>query len=302
MRQAITLACGLVALLLVWWLCGMREAAPPVALETAANAVPAARPSATSVSDVPPVPIEPLLLIDHGERIALSGAVATDAQRGALIERVETAFPGRRVEPALTLRPEHSNDRAFAARIEAFPPELAAVVGVAFKLEARRALLEGEVASQAIADALGRALTERFGATIQIDNRLVVSAAASLSAQGLQSALNLSLSDRVVEFESGSDQLSAGGRALLDELLVLLNAQSVGAIEIRGHTDAQGSARGNQRLSERRARSVQRYLEAGGYRGQLRAVGVGEAEPIADESTAEGRQRNRRIEFKVLEE
>jgi outer membrane protein OmpA-like peptidoglycan-associated protein len=71
-------------------------------------------------------------------------------------------------------------------------------------------------------------------------------------------------------------------------------------IEISGHTDNVGSQKLNQSLSLRRAQSVKNWLVKKGIASQrMRTVGKGPAEPVADNTTAEGRAENRRIEFYV---
>jgi outer membrane protein OmpA-like peptidoglycan-associated protein len=73
-------------------------------------------------------------------------------------------------------------------------------------------------------------------------------------------------------------------------------------IEISGHTDAVGSDEANQILSEDRANAVREYLIRKGIRiDKIEAVGYGESVPVATNDTDEGRQLNRRVEFKVLE-
>ena len=79
-------------------------------------------------------------------------------------------------------------------------------------------------------------------------------------------------------------------------------------VEISGHTDNKGSADYNQKLSERRAQSVVKYLiDHGITKERLKAVGYGEESPIADnqysdgKDNPEGRQQNRRTEFEILE-
>ena len=72
-------------------------------------------------------------------------------------------------------------------------------------------------------------------------------------------------------------------------------------VEIAGHADAQGSEERNLDLSERRALAVFDYLVSQGEDpGRFEVVGYGETRPIADNSTPEGRQKNRRIEFIAL--
>lgn len=73
------------------------------------------------------------------------------------------------------------------------------------------------------------------------------------------------------------------------------------AIELRGHTDNQGTVEHNQRLSENRAKAVVEHLVAMGIkRERLSWKGFGKSEPVADNSTVEGRQKNRRVEYKVI--
>jgi len=73
-------------------------------------------------------------------------------------------------------------------------------------------------------------------------------------------------------------------------------------IEISGHTDNIGSAAYNQKLSESRAKAVVDYLiEHGIDRSRLSYMGYGFEKPIAPNDTEEGRQLNRRVEFKIVE-
>ena len=72
-------------------------------------------------------------------------------------------------------------------------------------------------------------------------------------------------------------------------------------VEVGGHTDSDGAASNNLRLSEARARSVVQFLSRAGVGAdRLEAVGYGEAQPIASNATADGKAKNRRIAFTVL--
>jgi outer membrane protein OmpA-like peptidoglycan-associated protein len=69
---------------------------------------------------------------------------------------------------------------------------------------------------------------------------------------------------------------------------------------IEGHTDGQGEAATNLRLSQQRADAVAAALAAAGVpSSRIRAVGRGESDPVADDATATGRARNRRVEIVV---
>ena len=84
----------------------------------------------------------------------------------------------------------------------------------------------------------------------------------------------------------------------LQRLLQILETNGSASIELRGHTDNQGTALYNQRLSEARARAVARYLtERGIDRKRIGIRGFGESLPIDSNDTPEGRSRNRRVEY-----
>ncbi len=105
-----------------------------------------------------------------------------------------------------------------------------------------------------------------------------------------------------IYFASGSSRLEDKSAPLLDSLASIVLRCPNMVIEVGGHTDSVGSEASNQRLSESRAASVVTYLQGKGLKSDtMIAKGYGETQPIADNSTREGRWDNRRIEFKVLE-
>lgn len=101
-------------------------------------------------------------------------------------------------------------------------------------------------------------------------------------------------------FEVDQSSLSAASKANLDELAKTLNKYEDTEILIEGHTDSSGPDDHNMTLSKQRAESVSRYLLANGVRpGRLSTVGYGEAQPLADNSTAAGMAQNRRVEVAI---
>lgn len=118
----------------------------------------------------------------------------------------------------------------------------------------------------------------------------------------LQFDLDSVLVDKVVEFESKSSELTTEGVELLEELLIALRLAPEVRIEIAGHTDSKGSAESNLVLSVDRADTVfQYFIDRGEPPERFIVVAHGEDQPTADNGTAEGRARNRRIEFTALE-
>jgi outer membrane protein OmpA-like peptidoglycan-associated protein len=99
-----------------------------------------------------------------------------------------------------------------------------------------------------------------------------------------------------VMFETNSANLAADQHEELDRLVTALNSTPTLSAIIEGHTDSAGTAEHNQGLSQRRAATVADYLASHGINAnRLRAQGFGELRPIADNTTAEGRARNRRV-------
>jgi len=87
----------------------------------------------------------------------------------------------------------------------------------------------------------------------------------------------------------------------LDNLKSLLVNENEIKIEIAGHTDNNGSELENQLLSENRAKSVKSYLVKNGIdKLRINCVGYGEKQPIADNNSKQGREKNRRIEIRIL--
>lgn len=114
---------------------------------------------------------------------------------------------------------------------------------------------------------------------------------------------NIQIMDKV-QFETGSDKLLPVSFPLLDQVAqVMAENEQIELVEIQGHTDATGSAGINRKLSAARAASVKRYLvDKKIAAGRLTTKGYGPDVPIADNQTAEGRDANRRVEFKILKQ
>ena len=111
------------------------------------------------------------------------------------------------------------------------------------------------------------------------------------------------ISTNNIVFATSSHKLDTRDTNQLDEVGEALSNWPQLRVEIGGHTDSTGSESFNQQLSEKRAQSVLDYLVANFPKivpVQYTVVGYGEAEPVADNATAEGRAANRRVEFKVL--
>ena len=99
-----------------------------------------------------------------------------------------------------------------------------------------------------------------------------------------------------VFFDNNSSKLKPESFKDLDLAVGFLKAVPTATGVIEGHTDANGSDAYNQRLSEERAKAVRDYIISMGIDpSRLEARGLGESQPVADNSTPEGRAQNRRV-------
>ncbi len=105
-----------------------------------------------------------------------------------------------------------------------------------------------------------------------------------------------------VLFSTGKAVLVASGKKELDIIADYLKTYTGFNVIVEGHTDASGDAKLNQKLSEDRAKSAKNYLVSKGIDAdRLSTVGFGESQPIADNKTAAGMKKNRRVQFKIVQ-
>jgi outer membrane protein OmpA-like peptidoglycan-associated protein len=107
-----------------------------------------------------------------------------------------------------------------------------------------------------------------------------------------------------VFFDTGKATIKPESHALLDEVAATLKSHDeVKKVRIEGHTDSTGSAALNEKLSQQRAEAVRDYLvEKGIDAGRLEAQGFGPKRPIASNKTAAGREDNRRVELRIVQQ
>jgi outer membrane protein OmpA-like peptidoglycan-associated protein len=118
--------------------------------------------------------------------------------------------------------------------------------------------------------------------------------------QTRESARGLIVNMPDVLFDTGKYTLKPGARERLARVAGILQAYPGLRVQIEGHTDSTGTAEFNQRLSEQRAEAVRQFMETQGVnRDLITAQGFGQTAPVASNSTAEGRQLNRRVDLVV---
>jgi len=101
-----------------------------------------------------------------------------------------------------------------------------------------------------------------------------------------------------IHFDTGKADILPDSESTLNEIVKLMQQQGDLKLRVEGHTDNQGSVASNQTLSDKRAQSVVTWLTGHGVAaGRLSAKGFGQTKPIADNSTEDGRAKNRRVEL-----
>lgn len=104
-----------------------------------------------------------------------------------------------------------------------------------------------------------------------------------------------------ITFDSGKTNVKPNFTPVLDDIANVMIKYPETKIEVQGHTDNVGDNNSNLSLSQLRAQSVTSYLAAKGVdSNRIRSVGFGESMPIASNDSAEGREKNRRVEIKII--
>jgi outer membrane protein OmpA-like peptidoglycan-associated protein len=152
------------------------------------------------------------------------------------------------------------------------------------------------IAAQARATELARKEAQLAEAANADLRRRLNNLTATRGAEGMQ----MTLDD--IAFAPGQANLRPAAKSSLGKLVAFVNRDPTKPIRIEGHTDGSGNTHANQVLSQRRADAVRDALVAAGVAAnRITAVGLGESQPVADNTTEEGRARNRRVDV-ILED
>jgi OOP family OmpA-OmpF porin len=227
--------------------------------------------------------------------VVVTGTVADEASKAALLARLREVYGADRVLDQLAVgsvaTPANWNE--YLQKLVG--PDLKLIRGGQLKVDGNNVSLRGSVANEAQRQKIAGDIAASLNPTYVVNNGLRVVA----SEQGV---LDAALANRIIEFESGKATLTDAGKSILDQMSVALLKLKDKRVEVIGHTDNAGSRAGNLSLSQARAKAVKDYVAGRGVNPELVAVsGEGPDRPVADNGSAEGRARNRRIEFKVIQ-
>ena len=231
---------------------------------------------------------------DEPGKVVASGTVPDEAARAAILGRLRELYGAQNVIDRLEVGgvvppPNWSENMA-----KILTPNLKQVHKGQLQVNGTQIALQGSVGNEAVRQQVVSTMATSLNPTYTIDNGLVAAGGEA------QSLLDKTLSNRVVEFESGSATLTPLGRAILDEMTAAIKQIGSPKIQLIGHTDSQGNRQANVALSLARAGTVRNYLvEKGIPADTLSAAGSGPDQPVASNDTLEGRAKNRRIEFRL---
>jgi len=237
-------------------------------------------------------------------KVRLRGRIGDDTSRGLMETYAKARFGTTAVQS--TVRSDETLSEEWTLRVLAGLEALsrltdgtATVTPEAFSVTGTTG---NDRASGQIAALLAEKLGEAADFTINVTYDEALDPAAALpSPEECVRRINTILATRKINFEPGSDTPDAAAGGIISDIADILKDCGELPLEISGHTDSQGRAEMNQRLSEARAQAVLNALRNRRVlTSSITAVGYGKDQPIADNATEDGREANRRIEFRLV--
>ena len=270
-----------------------------VGSDSGGNALAITSESAPTTVGGPVVAAEIAISADvSGDSLTLKGTVPTLSHSATLSDAAKQSFSIDKIVNQLTVSELPASDKFSDDQINNMATILSNlntdIVNAQINLD--NELMSGYIyTSNADAQKKLRSVIANAPVTV-----LAVSKETHNQAALLQSEIALLLEDirENVVFNTGSEKLRPRAFPTLDDIASAMQRFPEPYLEVSGHTDSQSSAGFNLTLSEQRAISVTRYLEERGISSdRLHPIGYGESQPIHTNDTADGRAKNRRVEF-----
>ncbi len=236
--------------------------------------------------------------------VQLRGRLTDERLRAVVNSYAQARFGADNIDSAMRLDPELPE--GWSLRVLAGLEALSRLASGSIVIQPDFAQLRGKTGNPDAKAEISRILSEKLGAganfTIDVTYEKRLDPVANLpTPEECVASINAVLKENKITFAPGSATIEPTANRTLDKIAGLLkNCEDV-QMEIAGHTDSQGREEMNLNLSQARAEAVltalmaRRVLTSG-----LVAKGYGEARPIADNKTEEGREANRRIEFTLI--
>ena len=228
-------------------------------------------------------------------QIVVTGAVPDEASKAALLASVRALYGAERVVDQVTIAAVSlpPNWNGYVQKLIA--PNLKLISKGELKIDGTNVTLRGEVANEVQRQQIASDIATSLNPSYTVNNGLRVSAAE-------QNLLDDALARRIIEFDSGKATLTPSGETILNEMAAALQKVRGKKVEVIGHTDNTGLRESNLALSQARAEAVRTYLAGKGISQDMVMVsGQGPDRPVAENNSADGRARNRRIEFRIAQ-
>jgi outer membrane protein OmpA-like peptidoglycan-associated protein len=229
-------------------------------------------------------------------KFILGGIIPDEAIRTKLVQQAEKAFGAGNVVDHSSINPSVQLPNFFEKAVTAFF-RLKGIDDAGFSIDDIKFVLEGKVPADSIKSRIGIELANTL-APLPVKNDLEVFEAAVSNTSFAD--LRTFFSNNTIQFEFRSSRLTDQARKKLNRAYELIKQVPEAKFELAGHTDNIGSRDFNMRLGKARAISVRLYLlEREIAPERLTVKSYGETQPKASNDTEEGRQQNRRVEFRL---
>ena len=243
------------------------------------------------------------LLSDEGA-LQLRGRIRDDVSRDIMENFAKARFGSDAVVSAV--RSDETLPEGWMVRVLAGLESLSKLSSGVTRVTETSLTVTGTTGSERASSQIAAILADKLGETadftinVTYDEALDPIAALPTPEECI-GQINEILSTRKINFEPGSDTPDSAAAGIISDIAdILLDCGDL-PLEISGHTDSQGRVEMNQTLSEARAQAVLNALRSRRIlTSSITAVGYGMDQPIADNETEEGREANRRIEFRLV--
>lgn len=235
-----------------------------------------------------------LCLAQPGDKVVASGVVPDEASKAMLLARLRELYGAGRVVDQISIGNVVLPASWSASVQNLIQPNLKLVSKGQLSVEGNNVGIRGEVANEAQRQQIASDMAAALNPTYVVRNGLRVG--------GSQQLLDAALGKRIIEFETAQAVLRPSGQKILDEMVLALGKVKGRKVEVIGHTDNTGAREGNLALSLARAETVRTYLiQRGVMPDMISVAGFGPDRPVAENTSDEGRARNRRIEFRIAD-
>lgn len=232
----------------------------------------------------------------HATPVVVKGVVPDAETKQRIVQQLQSIYGNLRVVDEIEVNPNVRMPPGWRDIVDnAIQPELKKISQGRLEIHGPLVGLYGKIKSSEDSGDIANRLFSSLTDVYQLNNQLEVQAEQ-------QQVIDDTLANRIIEFAPASAELTPLSLGILDEMASALQRVGTDRVEIIGHTDSVGDPTENQTLSQKRADAVKQYLIGRNIsENRMTTRGEGADSPVASNSTEEGRKRNRRIEFKLIQ-